>query len=102
MSLGSPETKHSIVTPHSCCCTAAAATAAPQVAGIRYLHKDGAFVSAMLLNADGTSSAIDPKMSYTIVATDYMLQVGSHMMMCFERTMRHIEGHTARASVCTE
>ncbi|KAF6254137.1 Metallo-dependent phosphatase-like protein [Scenedesmus sp. NREL 46B-D3] len=46
-----------------------------QVAGIRYLHKDGAFVAAVLLNADGTTSPIDPKNSYTVVATDYMLQV---------------------------
>jgi hypothetical protein len=47
----------------------------PQVAGIRYLHKDGAFVSALLLNSDGTTSPIEPKKSFTIVATDYMLQV---------------------------
>jgi hypothetical protein len=43
------------------------------------LHKDGAFISASLLNADGTTSPIDPKKSYTIVATDYMLQVATSM-----------------------
>jgi hypothetical protein len=46
-----------------------------QVSGIRYLHTDGAFFSASLLNADGSTSPIDPKGRYTVVATDYMLQV---------------------------
>uniref|UniRef100_A0A383W8U0 5'-Nucleotidase C-terminal domain-containing protein n=1 Tax=Tetradesmus obliquus TaxID=3088 RepID=A0A383W8U0_TETOB len=47
-----------------------------QVAGIRYYHKDGAFLSAALLNPDGSSSPIDPKGRYPVVATDYMLQGG--------------------------
>lgn len=47
-----------------------------QVSGIRYLHKDGTFISALLLNDDGTTTPIDPQKRYTVVATDYMLQGG--------------------------
>lgn len=47
-----------------------------QVSGIRYYHNNGAFLSAVFLNPDGSTSPINPAKSYTIVATDYMLQGG--------------------------
>lgn len=47
-----------------------------QVAGVQYFHTSGSFNSAVLLNPDGTTAAINPGATYTIVSTDYMLQGG--------------------------
>lgn len=47
-----------------------------QVAGLRFFHRSGTFLSAALLNADGTTSPISPSAKYTVVSTDYLLQGG--------------------------